>query len=218
MMILASIIATLMTPTHRIAEDRKEIDFKEILPKSFGEWEVVEKSSGYIINPQTEQNLKDIYSQTLSRTYTNLKTGKAIMLSVAYGEEQSDNKKLHYPEFCYPAQGFQIKASRTNEVSTDYGPIKVKQLLAKMGTRTEPITYWSTVGDKVVLAGRDTKLEQLKYGLKGTIPDGILFRVSSIDSKVDEAYSLHEEFINTLISSLSGESRHRLAGLPLNFE
>lgn len=212
-MVLASILAMRMHPTHRISEDRHEVDFEKIVPESFGDWKIKPNSTGYIINPQTEESLKNIYSRTLSRTYINSTTGEIIMLSLAYGEEQSDVKRLHYPEACYPSQGFKIQLSSVNQVDTKFGAIKVKQLLATMATRSEPITYWSTVGNTVVLNEHQGKIEQLKYGLKGDIPDGVLFRVSSIDDNLESAYTSHKHFINSLFSSLSNESRFMLAGL-----
>lgn len=212
-MVLASFLAMSMQPTHRISEDRQEVDFEKIMPESFGNWKIKPNSAGYIVNPQTEQNLKNIYSRTLSRSYLNKVSGEVVMLSLAYGEEQSDTKRLHYPESCYPAQGFKIQSSSMSQIDTEYGIIKVKQLLAKMSTRSEPITYWSTVGNTVVLSEHEAKIEQLKYGLRGDIPDGILFRVSSIDENLEKAYTLHKQFINSLFTSLPDESMAMLAGL-----
>jgi EpsI family protein len=214
-MVIAALTAMQMHPTHKIADEHNQINLEAMLPKQFDGWVEDVESGGYIVNPTVEQNLKNIYSQTLNRTYVNQK-GNYVMLSVAYGEEQSDTKRLHYPEFCYPAQGFQIDSSQRNVIHTNYGNIRVKQLLAIMGTRSEPITYWSTVGDKVVMAGREAKIEQLKYGFKGEIPDGLLFRVSSITKDTNEGYALHQAFIRSLISSVSKESRLRLAGLSVD--
>jgi EpsI family protein len=211
-MIIASICAMQLRPTHRIADDGKKIDLETMIPRQFGEWHIETQSSGQIINPEVKQRLDQLYSQTLSRTYVNDK-GDFIMLSIAYGADQSDAKQLHYPEVCYPSQGFQIKFAEPSVVSTEYGDIKVKHLFAVMGPRSEPITYWTTVGNKVVMAGREAKLEQLKYGFKGDIPDGLLFRVSSITQDTKEGYELQQKFINKLIASLSSESRLRLAGI-----
>jgi hypothetical protein len=41
------------------------------VPKQFGEWTEVDEQSGQLINPETEQLLKTLYSQLLSRTYVN---------------------------------------------------------------------------------------------------------------------------------------------------
>lgn len=208
----AALMAVQLRPTHRIADDREKVNLKQIVPENFGNWHRYKKSSGYIINPEVKQRLDGLYSQTLSRTYVS-KEGKYIMLSIAYGADQSDAKQMHYPEVCYPSQGFQIKSSEVGSVKTDHGSIKVRRLYAKMGSRTEPVTYWTTVGNKVVLGGRETKLEKLKYSINGEIPDGLLFRVSSISDDKKAAYAFHQRFINDLISNLNHESRLRIAGI-----
>ena len=51
-------------------------------------------------------------------------------------------------------------------------------------------------------SGTDKKLEELRYGLHGEIPDGMLFRVSSIDTNTQSAFSLQESFVRDLLNSL----------------
>lgn len=53
----------------------------------------------------------------------------------------------------------------------------------------------------------------LRYGLTGRIPDGMLFRVSSIDADEARAYQAQEQFVNQLLQSLSPAERKRLSGL-----
>ena len=137
------------------------------------------------------------------------------MLSIAYGADQSDAKQLHYPEVCYPAQGFQVVSTQPGIIRTDFGAIRVKRMLTVMGNRSEPLTYWTTVGNRVVMSGKETKLEQLRYGFRGEIPDGLLFRVSSITADADGGYALQQNFARALIATLPENDRLRLAGLPI---
>ena len=55
---------------------------------------------------------------------TSTLRGRQIMLSIAYGEDQRDGMKLHYPEVCYPAQGFQSRSFqiRADQLSTTARP------------------------------------------------------------------------------------------------
>ena len=212
LMLAASIIAMLLRPTQKISEIGEKINLETMIPKHFGEWNAVENPSNQIVNPEQQQKLDSLYTQILSRVYVN-KTGSAIMLSIAYGEDQSDAKQLHYPEVCYPAQGFQIASNQLASLSTQFGNIPVRRLHAEMGSRSEPITYWTTVGNRVVRSGKETKIEQLRYGFKGQIPDGLLFRVSSINYDTQAAYAIQQTFIQTLITSLPAENRLRLAGI-----
>ena len=212
LMIGASLLAILFHPTHRIADDGPAVNLETMIPKQFGDWLEQPQQLAQIINPVQKETIERIYTQTLSRTYVNGK-GDVIMLTIAYGADQSDAKQLHYPEVCYPAQGFQVTSTQLNEIKTNFGSIKVKRLVTVLGSRTEPLTYWATVGNKVVMGGKETKLEQLAYGFQGKIPDGLLFRVSSITSDVQGGYNVQQEFVQNLISNLTPVNRAKIAGL-----
>src|SRR5262249_52965046 len=123
--------------------------------------------------------LEKIYSQTLTRTYLDSR-GRRVMLSVAYGGNQSRATQVHKPEVCYPMQGFTIASMAPAVVDAAALRIPVMRLVAVRGMRVEPITYWIAVGDVVVRGALEQNLARLKYGLTGTVPDGILVRVSTI--------------------------------------
>lgn len=84
--------------------------------------------------------------------------------------------------------------------------------MAVRGNRTEPITYWVTVGDKAVLSGIDQKLQQIRYGLSGNVPDGMLVRVSTLGIDEDQAYKLQEAFVRDMLAVVSVNERNRLVG------
>ena len=63
-----------------------------------------------------------------------------------------------------------------------------------MGERVEPVTYWLTVGSQVIQSNLDKRIALIRLGLTGQIPDGLLFRVSSIDG--DSAH--HSSFSRNL--------------------
>lgn len=214
LMLAAFGLALVLRPTHRIADEGPPVNLETIIPKQFGDWRVEPQLSGQIINPQVKEKLARIYTQTLSRTYINAK-GERIMLSIAYGADQSDAKQMHYPEVCYPAQGFQVVSTQPGTIKTDFGAIRVKRILTVMGNRSEPLTYWTTVGNQVVMGGKETKLEQLRYGFRGQIPDGLLFRVSSITPDAEGGYAVQQNFSRALIATLPENDRLRLAGLPV---
>ena len=211
LMIGASLLAILFHPTHRIADEGPAVNLETMIPKQFGDWQDQPQQTAQIINPQQTDLLARLYSQTTSRTYVNSK-GDAIMLTIAYGADQSDAKQLHYPEVCYPAQGFQVVSNKVGVLQTDFGTIKVKRLVTVLGSRTEPLTYWTTVGNQVVVGGKEAKLEQLKYGFKGQIPDGLLFRISSITNEVEIGFNLQQDFASKLLKSMTSDDRLKIAG------
>lgn len=211
-MILAAALAFIIQPNKRLADMSDDVNLESMIPQSFGDWEHAQDIGAAVVNPQQQEVLNKIYTQTLSRTYRNSK-GEFIMLSIAYGEDQSDSKQLHLPDVCYPAQGFQLKAKAKGVLHTDFGDIRVKRLDAFKGNRIEPLTYWTTVGNHVVLGGLENKLAQLDYGFKGFIPDGLIFRVSNIDSDSNAAYSIQSVFVNDLLKAVNSETRSKLSGL-----
>jgi EpsI family protein len=80
------------------------------------------------------------------------------------------------------------------------------------GWRKEPVTVWFRIGDKAV-EGWQRRLVELSYTLTGRVPDGMLFRVSSIDPDQTRANQMQDEFINQLLQTLAPAERVRLTGL-----
>lgn len=212
LMVSSGALTKALTPTKKIADQQERIDLEIMIPTEFGDWRVDKSIIPLQVDAETQAMLDKIYNQTLSRTYVN-SLGERIMLSVAYGGDQSDNLAVHKPEVCYYAQGFEIMKTYADELLTLYGKLPIKRLLAVKGYRNEPITYWVTVGNKAVLPGIDEKLQQLKYGLTGNVPDGMLVRVSSIDVDNAKAYQLQAVFIQDLLSSVNTSERTRLIGI-----
>lgn len=213
LMASASGLAWKMTPTVRLATIHGAIDLEHAVPATFGEWRQDTTVFGGVVNPQQEAQLKALYSQTLSRTYVN-KRGQRVMLSIAYGEDQRDAMQLHYPEICYPAQGFQLRGKQVARLDLPFGQIPVRRLETVLAEqRYEPVTYWTMVGERSTLGGIDKKVIEMSYGLKGIVVDGLLFRVSSIDRDTPSAFALQDEFVMSMMSAMSPAQRQRFAGL-----
>jgi EpsI family protein len=203
-----------MVPTRRMAELRGPFKLADIVPSTFGPWQVDTRTVAGIVNPQTEALLNKLYSQLLDRIYVDGQ-GHRIMLSIAYGADQADDDvQLHYPEVCYPAQGFRVKASRVEQVSMPQGNIKVRRLETQYGeSRFEPVTYWTIVGDQQSLSGWDRKFSEIRHGLHGEIVDGLLFRISSIDRNTPQAFAAQDAFVRDIVAAMTPQARRQLAGL-----
>jgi EpsI family protein len=203
-----------MVPTRRMAELRGPFKLADLVPATFGAWGVDHHAVGGIVNPQTEAMLNKLYSQILDRIYID-GAGHRIMLSIAYGADQADDDvQLHYPEICYPAQGFRVRNSRKVQVALPTGSIMVRRLETQLGeTRFEPVTYWTIVGDQQSLSGWDRKVAEIRHGLRGEIVDGLLFRVSSIDRNEAEGFELQDGFIRDIVSAMTPKARRQLVGI-----
>jgi len=214
-MICTSVFAYAARPTHKIADEGEPVNLEQLIPAQFNDWRMVNMAS-QIVNPETAAALNEIYAQTLSRVYENGQ-GQRIMLSIAYGRDQTDSVGAHAPEGCYSGQGFAVNSIVKDKLNTGTGPIPVVRLLARKSNRIEPITYWLTTGKKVGYPGWQTKKIKLQYALSGSIPDGLLMRVSSVtastdSSDVNQAYDLQTRFTNDLLTSVSPSHRMRLTG------
>lgn len=214
LMFAAAGMALGLKPTQKIADTGPKVNLETLIPKAFGDWKIDETIIPLMANPQQEALINKIYNQTLTRTYVNSQNER-VMLSIAYGGDQSESMAVHKPEICYPAQGFQLLKNPTfSNFSTGEGVIPVKRLVAAQGARIEPITYWTTVGDAVEVSGLKWKLQQLKYGLTGKIPDGLLFRVSSIQADDTAAYKIQDNFTREMLQAMSPKGRERIIGHP----
>lgn len=209
----AALAAWRFTPTERMATLHGELNLETQIPKRFGDWQVDTAAVGGVINPQQEVLLKQLYSQILSRTYVN-SHGQRVMLSIAYGNDQRDGLQLHYPEVCYPAQGFSLASNRKVDLQLAGLTIPARRLETVFGSqRYEPVTYWTVIGETAVRGGTDKKIAEMRYGFRNLIPDGLLFRVSSIDRDTASAFALQDQFTSSLLAAVPDVVRARIAGV-----
>jgi EpsI family protein len=213
LMLLSSGLATALRPHISMASERPPVDLKTMVPVAFGDWKEQTNLSARIVDPQQKQMLDKIYSDTLSRTYVNAE-GYGVMLSIAYGRDQSDALQLHKPEVCYPAQGFRLINNQKGTLNLLGRPIAANRLQTELGQRFEPVTYWTVVGDRVTKNGTDKKLTEMRYAMEGRVPDGMLVRVSSIDKGTENAYKIQSDFVTQMINAIAPLHRKRFAGDP----
>ncbi|MFS2015741.1 exosortase-associated protein EpsI, B-type [Massilia sp. CT11-108] len=204
-----------LTPKQKVAAVQERFDLEAMIPKRFGNW-TVDNTVVPLTPDETQKELiATLYDQTLARTYVN-DGGQRVMLSIAYGGDQSKQLQLHLPEVCYVAQGFDMVQDHKAELATHYGSVPVKRLVARQNARNEPITYWVTVGDKAVMSGLGQKYQRFLYGLTGKIPDGMLVRVSTIEADEHSAYRVQDRFVNQMLDAMSPHDRIKLLGAATN--
>ncbi len=184
-------------PTRHLADMGPKIDLEAMFPRQFGDWHEDTRGPVTIVSPDVQAQLSALYNQLLNRNYVNSR-GVRVMVSVAYGGDQSDATRAHRPDVCYPAQGFEIVAQERMRLALADRALPVEHMLSKLGARVEPVTFWFAIGDHVAVSGTDQKLAQLGYGLRGIIPDGMLVRVSTIDPEPQRGYAVQTEFIRQM--------------------
>lgn len=210
-MLLGAALAYAGKPSRFLADQIGKPELDTLFPAQFGTWHVDAEMPLILPAPDVQAKLDVIYNQLLSRTYVNA-DGQRIMLSVAYGGDQSDGTSAHRPEVCYPAQGFAITYNAKAAQTAAGGSLVVRRLMAQLGQRNEPITYWVVVGNEVATTGIEQKLAQMRYGLRGVIADGMLVRVSSIDADRASGHELQAAFIVELAAAVPLAARARVFG------
>ena len=208
----ATVAGIAARPSTKVADRGNAITLETAVPKDFGEWRELPDQKAQVVNPQTKELLDKLYSQTLSRIYVN-QQGYRIMLSMAYGDDQRGGLQAHRPEVCYPAQGFKLGKVEDGALPTSFGSISVRRLLTELGPRSEPVTYWLTVGDQVIRNTFDKRIAEIRLGLTGQIPDGLLFRVSSIDNDTARAFAMQQKFAADMLAAVPIETLRQLSGL-----
>ncbi|RTL24196.1 MAG: EpsI family protein [Burkholderiales bacterium] len=206
LLLSASALAVVTKPTKHLADLRPKVDLEQVFPESFNGWKQDPNLPVTIVSPDQAALIKLLYAQLVTRTYIG-PNGERIMLSVAYGGDQTDATRAHRPDVCYPVQGFQIASNEDATLSVGNGELPVRHMFAKLGQRHEPVTFWFVVGEHVAVSGPQQKYAQLRYGFRGLIADGLLMRVSSIDQDPEAGYRLQTRFINDLYAAMKPEHR-----------
>lgn len=202
--LITALLSNYFTPNLLLSEI-EPVNLDVMIPGKFGDWRLISSEADVVKSPELEKAVKDIYSQVLSRSYSD-KSGNVIMLSIAYTKDQSDNSgtQSHKPEICYPAQGFIINESHKSELNINSKfTVPIRSVLAIRDSRKESITYWTMVGFKPVTDGLSTKYAQILYGFKNIKPDGLLFRVSNLVSEPNPTDQINIKFISQLETELS---------------
>lgn len=211
-MLAAVALAVALTPSTRMAEQWPVVDLDAMIPTRFGEWQQEQTIASLVISPDVQAQLDSIYGQTLTRIYRNGKAER-VMLSIAYGGDQSYSTQVHRPEMCYPAQGFQVGKMSKDFIDLGSTRLPVMKLVATLGPRVEPITYWVMIGESAVRGNFEQHLARLRYGLSGKVPYGLVVRASTISANEAESYLVEEEFLRDMLQVISSEHRKFLTGM-----
>lgn len=194
-----------------VPDSRPAPELERAVPASFGDWRIDPEIVPVAPTPDVQAKLDRLYRQILSRTYVN-SAGERMMLTIAHGGDQSDALKAHRQEVCYAAQGFEIRSLSRARVSAAERDIPVTRFHATRGERSEPVTYWFTMGDRVVLGRAERLRVQLENGFAGRIPDGMLVRVSSLSDDPRAAYAAQQAFIAAVVAALPAAQASRFVG------
>lgn len=215
LLLITTTAAQIMTP--KLYSGVIAPDFETVIPKKFGDWQQFTDTFLQVsLSTGGNDEISKLYDRVLTRTYENSK-GDRVMLALAYAHEQKQDVKIHRPEVCYIAQGFQ-KISQTPKTiqMPNFKPIAAQRLLMRNSNRTETVSYWIRIGDDYPTSGMGARWKILRDGLKGKILDGILVRASiALDDEAGAAlaYEKQEAFMIDLVNATKQSAPNLLAAV-----
>jgi EpsI family protein len=157
--------------------------------------------------PPEDQMIRALYSQLVTRVYSDGSGGAPMMLLVAQSATQTGILQIHRPEICYTAGGYQLSAIEPHTVALPSGPLPTLSMSATSDSRTEQLVYWTRIGDHLPSSWREQRIAVAMDNLRQIIPDAIMVRVSTYGNDKARALSSVDEFIATMMSSLTPQAR-----------
>jgi EpsI family protein len=214
----AAIGASRLTPRIEIGD--RDLELATLIPERFGAWTaepeavsqvwLVPNEAGEAVAAQAAS-----YDDVLMRTYRRA-DGARVMVALAYGSRQTQEVKIHRPELCYYAQGFDVAALGRRDVRfSDSRGVESRALLTRNRSRIEIVTYWVRLGDAVVHDPWTLRWAIFDAGLDGRVPDGLLVRTSSLTRSAEQAEAeldLQHEFLADLFRELPPVTQRFFAG------
>lgn len=155
-----------------------EIKFQQMIPEVVGGWK--SRKSDELVLPAPDEGQQKLYENLETRVYEGDGL-PSIMVLIAYSSIQRNNVQVHRPEVCYPAAGFPILWTKEKVLDVGSRKILARELVAQRGGLKERIIYWVRVGKDYPIGWAEQRLSMAISNAKGVTPDGLLFRVSTLD-------------------------------------
>jgi EpsI family protein len=188
--------------------DPKKIE--SIVPMTVGGW-FYETKSGLVL-PPPDQLSAQLYDQVLTRVYGSV-TDLPVMLLIAYGSSQDGMLQVHRPEVCYPAGGYSLSDTENITVPVSAKRVVPARFFTAVGQqRTEQLIYWTRIGESFPRSWGQQRYAVMVDNLEGTIPDGVLVRMSTVSDDPKFARDTLTRFAADLVAAAPPLGRAMLLG------
>ena len=194
-------------PGRRQLIDRRTLD--RLVPEKIGPWTASQYEP--VVIPRGEELEGTDYDSVITRYYVS-DSASPVMLLIAYGSAQTGETQLHRPEVCYVAAGFKMRNWPNVVLQTPDRRIDARVLTATAPGRTDQILYWTRVGEEFPTTSVEQRWSTLRQTLSGSIPDGVLVRISVDDEDRETAMKFMRGFAGDLLSSGGSRLRAILEG------
>lgn len=218
-LLIASVAAWQLTP--RVRQHDTVAPLASLVPVRFSEWHEIPLAAD-AVDPRAQlpgaADREAPYDDVLMRGYTNPR-GDIVVLALAYGSHQRQEVKIHRPELCYTAQGFEVLRRTPVDLpltGVSAQPARGARMLVRGADRLETVSYWIRIGDLYSRGAWKTRAHIFTEGLSGRLVDGMLVRVSQIvpdaASATPQRFELQEDFLAQLVRALPASARDLMVG------
>jgi EpsI family protein len=177
---------------------------EDLVPKRIGNWTFA-ANSGLVV-PPNDPLLNALYSQQLTRVYTDGQNAP-LMLLMAQSGSQTGFLQVHRPDFCYRASGYQISAVAPHPIPLGSSVLPASMMDATDGGTPEHVVFWTRIGDRIPGSWTAQKIAVAEQNLRGVIPDAILVRVSMISEDGDAARAAIDTFVRAMLAAIPASRR-----------
>ena len=193
-------------PTMMIGKDQLD----KLVPLKIDNWNY-EMASGLVL-PPPDQLARLLYDQQVTRSYSS-PDQLPVMLLMAYGSSQGGMLQIHRPEICYPASGFHLTETEVTRIPLPGGRrVPSRSFTASSDTRVEQVLYWTRIGNVVPTSWSGQRVAVIRSNLAGSIPDGLLVRLSTVSNDAAQAQATLKKFAAEMLSAMPVASRNMLIG------
>jgi len=141
-------------------------ELEDVIPKTIGPWKFA-AASGLVVPPE-DQLERAIYSQTLTRVYSD--GDNDVMLLLAQSGSETGILQIHRPETCYTAAGYHISPVTPHPVAVGSAVIPANSMDATTDGYTEHVLYWTRVGDEMPASWREQRIAVAEQNLRVYFP------------------------------------------------
>jgi EpsI family protein len=209
-MLFAAVLLALMglalgSVSQRVATMAAAPDLEAIMPEDFAGWRRIAISDA-VLPQETELGPGEAVAY---RAYAD-ELGRIVTVVAAYGPPLGDSVRLHRPEKCYVAQGFEIRSRSEGVIADGARKIQIVHLDTESPSRREGVSYWLRAGHGFTTRFSDNQRRRLFSQVDAPL-DGALLRVSTINP-IAPQFDLHTKFLEDFAAALTPQARAVLIG------
>lgn len=200
-----------LSPPPAKGDGRPPIDMDKELPSTFAGWRT--EPSIVPVMPADPGSLSaELYNSVFGRGYLS-DANELVIVVAAYGARQTDQLQVHRPEVCYRSVGFDIEGMSDVDVRLPAGnTIPAARVLTRNRDRAEIVTYWMRIGKTVVRGLMGQQMARMQASFARKVPDGVLFRISTIGEMSPQTEALHARFLGDFLAALAPDELEFLVG------